>query len=249
MLQEYLVNGGVVTPLAEGYRLNVPSTADMQYVDAQLDDYAKVLPMRFAHAPPQGLQLEARFSHPVGWLKGTAGFGFWNHPFGQAGQVLASPCNVWFFYGSPESNLQVKPGASGHGFKAATLSSPPLPSGNGRVARFVNGALDRVLQLPLLARLAMATAQRMVQAHECLLEIDITQWHRYEIDWQNDSAVFRVDGREVLRAPKPPRGPLGLVIWLDNYKAIAADGRYEFGYVGLTEPQWMEVRGITMKSA
>ncbi len=249
MLQQYLVNGGTVETQTGGYRLSVPITLNTNYVDAQLDDYDKTLPMRFTHAPPQRLQLEARFSHPIGALKGTAGFGFWNHPFGQAGQVLASPCNVWFFYGSPESNLQVKPGGIGHGFRAATLNSPPLPSGNGRVARLVNGALDRVLRLPFLSRLAMAAAQRMVQAHERLIEIDMTQWHHYEIDWQRDLAVFRVDGREVLRAPEPPRGPLGLVIWIDNYKAIAADGRYEFGYVGLNEPQWMEVRGLSIKSA
>ena len=240
-MNHHLINGGRIERAGELYRLIVPPTAHTQYVDAQFDDYAKQLPMRFANRPPQRLRVRARFSHPIGGLKGTAGFGFWNHPFGQAGQMLAAPSNVWFFHGSPESDLRVVRGVAGHGFKAATLNAPPLPPGGGRGARLINGWLDRLLQVPAISRLLMATAQRVVQAHERLLKLDITQWHTYEIDWQRQQAIFRIDGEEVLRAAKPPGGPLGFVAWIDNYKAIAADGRYEFGYIALAQTQWLEL--------
>ena len=102
-LKPHLVNGGWIEWDGERVRLLVPPTSASAYTDAQLDDYDHALPRRFANHPPQRLKLWARFSHPAGVLKGTAGFGFWNHPFTRQGAVLEPPRNVWFFYSSPES--------------------------------------------------------------------------------------------------------------------------------------------------
>ncbi|PJF48983.1 MAG: hypothetical protein D6709_08515 [Chloroflexi bacterium] len=226
-------------------RLTIPPTTRAAYTDAQLDDYEHALPRRFANRPPQRLRLHARFSHPAGALKGTAGFGFWNHPFTRDGAVLEPPCNVWFFYSSPESDIQIAPGAPGHGFKAASLRTP-LPSverqgASGGLARAMMAAGNLALRLPGVSALAMAAARLVVRAREALLDLDMTEWHCYELDWLPDVAVFRVDGAEVLRAPSP-RGPLGFVAWVDNYRAVAArDGQYAFAYVDVPEAQWLEL--------
>ena len=240
-LRTYVVNGGRVEQIGSVYRLSIPPTTESAYVDAQLDDYDKMLPMRFANTPPQRLTLQARFSHPLGQLKGTAGFGFWNHPFGQEGQLLASPCNVWFFHASQESNMRVKPRFAGHGFSAAALNSPPLPTGGGRAGQTLLRGLDRLLHVRSISRMLMAVAQSMVRASERALTHDLTQWHTYELLWETHIARFCVDGHECLRAPAPPPGPLGFVAWIDNYKAIVANGQYQFGYVASTQPQWLEL--------
>jgi len=242
--KDYLINGGRVVRDGAVVRLSIPPTTRAAYADAQLDDYDHIT-RTFANTPPQHVRIRARFSHPSGKLKGTAGFGFWNHPFTQAGGVIEPPRNLWFFYGSPESDMQVVRGMPGHGFKAAVLKSP-LPLGEGGVREAVTKAMivagNLALKLPIARTLAMRAAQRMVRAHEAALDFDMTQWQDYDLLWQRDEAIFCVNGREVLRAPKPPSGSLGFVAWIDNYRATATpDGRYEFGYVDVIEEQWLEL--------
>lgn len=245
MLKPHLVNGGRIEHAHGVYRLIIPPTPAAAYADAQLDDYDHVQPAVFGNAPPRRWAARARFSHAS--LAGTAGFGFWNHPFTRDGGVVAPPRNVWFFYGSPESDLRLVRGSPGHGFKAAMLHTPPLPLGMrsglaGLVSRATGAALDMALRWRPTATVALAAGRAYVRAREAMLDVDMTQWHRYEIDWRADVAILSVDGVERLRATKPPRGPLGFVAWVDNYRASAsADGLYRFAYVETTEPQWMEL--------
>ncbi len=246
-LHEHLVNGGRVEREGELIRLIIPPATSAGYVDAQLDDYDHALPRAFVNRPPQHLRLRARFSHPAGTLKGTAGFGFWNHPFTREGGVLAAPQNAWFFYGSPESDLQLAKGVPGHGFKAASLSSS-LPGREARglragIAQVVMATGNLALRLPFVSSLAMSAAHNLVSAQEMPLDLDMTQWHDFALDWLQDEALFSVDGRVVLRATKPPRIALGFVAWVDNYRAIATpDGRYEFGFVDAPAAQWLEMK-------
>lgn len=59
------------------------------YGDAQLDDYHVDGVMRWR--PPVRMRLRARFSHSEAVLQGTAGFGFWNDPFGMTRGVKSVP--------------------------------------------------------------------------------------------------------------------------------------------------------------
>jgi len=251
-LRHHLVNGGRVECAGDATRLIIPPTADAAYTDAQLDDYEHALPRRFINLPPQRLRLQARFSHPAGVLKGTAGFGFWNHPFTREGGVIEPPRNAWFFYSSPESNMQLVPRLPGHGFKAAVLNTP-LPPATGRgmragLTRALVGAGNLALRFPGISALALAAARSFVQASEAMLAIDLTQWHVYELDWLPTAAIFRVDGEEVLRGPAPS-GPLGFVAWVDNYRAVATrEGRYAFAYVAAAEEQWLELKEVALDS-
>lgn len=248
-LKTHLVNGGQVEQDGDVVRLIIPPTSCAAYTDAQLDDYEHALPHRFINHPPQQLRLRARCSHPIGVMKGTAGFGFWNHPFTREGRVIEPPRNAWFFYSSPESDMRLVRDMPGHGFKAATLDTPLPGSGQeGRRAWLTQALIaagNLALKLPGLSRPALALARRMVTAHECPLDLDLTCWHDYALDWQPDAVTFRVDGRVVLHAPRSVRGPLGLVAWVDNYCASAtADGHYAFAYVDVPETQWMEIEWL-----
>ena len=245
-LREHLINGGRVEREGDLLRLIIPPASSAGYTDAQLDDYEHDLPREFVNTPPQQLRIRARFSHPTGAMKGTAGFGFWNHPFTREGGVIEAPQNVWFFYGSPESNMQLAKGVPGNGFKAASLSSP-LPSVEGRgVGASLTKALmlagNLALKLPGVSTLAMNVARNFIAANEVLLNTDITQWHDYAIDWLPDETIFCVDGQTVMRAARSPHSALGFVAWVDNYRATATpDGQYEFAYVDVPELQWMEM--------
>lgn len=245
----HLVNGGSLDRDGARFRLTIPPTTADAYADAQIDDYEHGLPRVFANTPPVTLRLRARFSHDRGGLRGTAGFGFWNHPFSRAGDVIAPPRNVWFFHGSAESDLRVARGAPGHGFKAAMLNTPPLPLAGGagspgRITRALNVAVNAALRARLLARLAMAAGRAVVVARESMLDEavpDLREWREYALDWRRDVAIFAVDGREALRARRPPLGPLGFVAWIDNYRAVAANGHYAWGYLSSAEAQWMDI--------
>lgn len=245
-LREHLVSGGRVEREGEVIRLIIPPTTSAGYVDAQLDDYEHDLPRTFVNTPPRHLRMRARFSHNAGALKGTAGFGFWNHPFTREGGVLEAPQNAWFFYGSPESDMQLAKGVPGHGFKAASLSSP-LPGRNASglragVSKVVMAAGNLALRIPGVSTLAMTAARSLITPQERLLDLDMTQWHDYALDWRPHEATFSVDGSVVMRVPKPPQIALGFAAWVDNYRATAtAAGQYEFAFVDVPETQWLEL--------
>ncbi|MCL4507559.1 MAG: hypothetical protein M1434_03605 [Chloroflexi bacterium] len=235
-LRDHLVNGGRLERNGNRYRLIIPPVAPDSYSDAQLDDYDHALPRVFSNQPPQRLHVRARFSHRE--PKGTAGFGFWNHPFSREGAVVEPPCNVWFFYSSAESDLRVTRDAPGHGFKAAMLNSGSLP----RPIMVVAGqAFNILLKLPVIANVMMSSARTAIRAKEVLLSVDMTLWHDYALEWLNDVAIFRVDGQEVLRAAHPPRQAMGFAAWVDNYRASAGNNGYRFAYVGAAEEQWLEL--------
>jgi hypothetical protein len=227
-IKQHLVNGGRVEQNGDVYRLIIPPTPATAYADAQLDDYDHALPRVFANAPPVRITFSARFSHPQ--IKGTAGFGFWNHPFSRQGDVIAPPRNVWFFYASPESDMRITNAVPGHGFKAAALNSPPvLPSSPGRLTKAINMALNLALRAPGVSGAVMALARAATRAKEAAITCDMTAWHDYELIWQKDFVAFWVDGREILRAPSPPHQPMGFVAWIDNYRATASpSGGYAF---------------------
>jgi hypothetical protein len=94
---------------------------------------------------------------------------------------------------------------------------------------------------PLMA-LAIRVAQAVFRAHETPLLIDITEWHRYTLSWQHQHLSWHVDGTCVAQSNFAPAGPLGLVIWIDNYRARFTDNG-EFVFDTLPCPaQWLELR-------
>jgi hypothetical protein len=236
-LRSHLVGGGQLRQNGNQYHLAIPPTSDALYTDAQLDDYPHALPHTFSNRPPQIMRLRARFSSAG--IKGTAGFGYWNHPFSRTGAVIAPPANVWFFYSSEESDLQIARGAPTHGLKASVLNSGQYPVGLFRV---LARPLNWLLGVPRLSRVLFSFARSAIRAEELPLHIDMTEWHDYEIDWRKTTAILRVDQQEVLCASHPPTMPLGFAAWIDNYRATAdSSGKYAFAYVPVVQEQWLEL--------
>lgn len=236
-----------------------PSTSRV-YTNAQIDDYHHLRPRDFPWYPPLLLHVRARASHSAwpatpdvlpqdasGYLRGTAGFGFWNASPGITGGPLLPPEAVWFFAASPPSNMALTPGVPGYGWKAQTVHArrpgalaalPPMAA----AALWANISGDE--------RPAARWLNRLTGAREAPLAshtADLRDWHDYEIEWRRDVARFRVDSQEVLAVSSPPLGPLGFVTWIDNQYAIATPrGRLRFGALD-TDEQWLELASLSIQ--
>lgn len=234
-----LIGEAQMEPTPTGLRLVLDGARSDDLSDAELNDLRgrrrHALPWR----PPLRLEVEAVASHPAGTLVGTAGFGFWNDPFDPAQGTAAAPNAVWFFYASPPANMPFVPGGAPNGWKAAALNGGTVP---GPVIS-LGAALLRVPGLNrLLYRVARGSA---LKAAEATLSPRLDEPHTYRIDWRPTAADFWVDGQHVLRAPAPPRVPLGFVAWLDN-NCARETGTADLGYERLAAPQrqWLEIRRV-----
>ncbi len=245
------IGGGSLHVTASALRMAFTSARQGEYSDAQIDDYSGRARSAFPWQPPLRMEVRARSSLPaatknstgesVDILRGTAGFGFWNYPFSIRGDILMLPEAIWFFYASPPSNMALVPDLPGWGWKAQVVHSMRL------------GALAATAPMALTAAWARVTGQmqpaarwmqRLSGAYEALLNIDMTAWHTYVLEWQHREALFWVDGTLVLRAPQPPTRPLGFVAWLDNQYAVATPrGTLRFGTVA-SGPQWFEMDSV-----
>ncbi len=231
-------------------RLVNAETSALRYTDAQIDDTQRLARRAFPWRPPLRLAVRARFSHPgpplvegAGILRGTAGFGFWNDPFLMTGlRVPTLPRAIWFFYASPPSNMKLDLRTPGYGWKAATIDALRWP------AFFL--ALSAPLAVPLmnvrpLYRRLWPVLQRVLRVAEAPVEAPMTEWHTYAIEWGSRSARFSVDDTAVLATDCSPRGPLGLVIWLDNQYLVATPwGRLGYGLLASEGRQWLELESV-----
>lgn len=238
---------------AQTWRLEIPAGPAGRYRLAQLDDYAGLPRRSFLYSPPfqvdrlpVHLELEARAS--AANLPGTWGFGLWNDPFSMAilsgGGLLrlpALPQTAWFFFASPPGYLSLRDDLPAQGWLASVFRSPGWPA-----ALLAPGLLGLpLLLLPAAVRLLRRLGRRIVRQAAAALELDPTAWHHYSLDWQADRVAFQVDGQAVLVTPLAPRGPLGLVTWIDNqYLALPPDGRIRYGALANSAPAWIELRGL-----
>ena len=226
-----------------------------QYTDAQIDDYDNMPRVNYPWRPPLRMQVIARSSLPAAtlssagedtaFLRGTAGFGFWNYPFSVRGDILMLPEAVWFFYASPPSNMALVPGIPGWGWKAQVVHSMRP----GSLAATV--PLAATIAFGLLTgetRPAAHWMQKVSGACEALLPVEMTEWHRYTLEWQRNGASFWVDDTLVLHSPHSPTRPLGFVAWLDNQYALATPrGVLRFGTIS-SGPQWLEMDSVKIES-
>ena len=218
---------------------------------AQLDDYHHLARSDFNWQPPIHMKLQARASIPE--PTGTLGFGFWNDPFtlsiGQAGaarRLPASPQAAWFFYASPPNDLRLAPAVPGHGWKAAVLRAPTIPS-----LLLAPGALGAILaaQIPILRQAVMKLAIRAVDSEETILEAALDQTHTYELHWEEHNVRFSVDHREVLSSAVMPQAPVGFVAWIDNQYAVAsASGGFRFGVIPTSRGQALELTDLRINN-
>ena len=226
-------------------RFVIPHTTRRTYAGAQWHDYHGLRRSNFPHRPPLRFSIRARFSHAADQIGGTAGFGFWNDPFTlSGGGILASPNAFWFFAASPPNDQYLCEGVPGRGWKAASLNTgrwPPMLVATAAVPAIL------LTRLPGLGRPIMKLARRLIKSHERLLDVNMTDWHTYQLAWTETEAAFRVDADIVLRSPAPPAPPLGFILWIDNQYAIASEsGQFQFGLVAHLEERWMEIENLAI---
>lgn len=262
----YVVGHGQVLAVEQGVRLAIGPCAGDGYCDAQLDDYRRcdVHPgsgsdfshkgrhpddMCFTWRPPLQLRIRARFSHPAEEMRGTAGFGFWNDPVGMTGKFrVRPPQSVWFFLAGEPSQMPLALDEPGQGWMAAALDlSWHRACGLLPLAPVLAPALripDVKRRMWPWLRRKMALAGVALTSHGARL----TEWRDYRLIWQRDHSEFFIDGHCVAHLPVAPRGPLGLVVWIDNQWLVATpQGNLRSG-VTTTEAQWLELASLECTS-
>jgi hypothetical protein len=230
----------------KAYRLSIPAGASDTYRLAQLDDYAKTSRGRFPLRYPIQLRLSARASSDA--IPGTWGFGLWNDPFGLSlgfggdpFRLPTLPNAVWFFGASKESYLSFRDasttqrGVAANGFLAQTFRSP----------KFHPLLIPAGLALPFSRTMTRRFMGKVIEEAGIRLSMDVTQWHRYQLDWHENEVLFSVDDTQIFESRISPHPPLGLVIWIDNqYAAFTPEGKIGFGVLANPEPAWLEVKDI-----
>jgi hypothetical protein len=184
-------------------------------------------------------------------LPGTWGFGFWNDPFsvgalaGGGMRLPALPEAAWFFFASAECYLSLRDDLPANGGRAAAFRSSHVPS-----ICLASG----VAGLPLLLigpgrRWLRRLGRNFIQEAAVQLTVDPSIWHAYRLEWRAGQAVFQVDNQPVLSTPVSPRGPLGVVIWIDNqYLAFQPSGALKYGMLPNPEIAWIEIRELQLRS-
>ena len=79
------------------------------------------------------------------------------------------------------------------------------------------------------------------------LDVDVTGWHSYGFTWEEGFVRFKLDGESEMETPISGRGPLGLVVWIDNqYAAFPPSGRFAYGTLGGKTTTWLEIRNLSV---
>ncbi len=216
------------------------------YSNAQIADYVYER-LDFTWRPPLRMTVTAWASAPGDQLRGTAGFGFWNHPFSPDLRRLPHlPQAIWFFFAAPPSDMQLAYGVPGHGWKAAMIdASHP---GALMLAPFAAPAVLLMRAPALYARL-WQPIQRRLRISERLLDGSLlASRHTYTLDWRPDGATFAIDGETIHEAPYAPHGACGFVAWIDNqYAVVTPQGRFRFGVVPVERDQTLVLEQVVIE--
>jgi len=77
--------------------------------------------------------------------------------------------------------------------------------------------------------------------------VDVTQWHRYRLEWSVKHVLFYVDYALMFESPVSPKPPLGVILWIDNqYAVFSPEGKVAFGVLQGAE-EWLEIEELEIK--
>ena len=216
------------------------------YSNAQIADYS-YSNYGFRWSPPVRMTVTAWSDCPAEALRGTAGFGFWNHPFSPDVRRLPRlPQAIWFFFSAPPSNMALAQGVPGFGWKAATIDAT-----RRRAKALAPLALPAMLLMrrPSLYARLWPPIQRVLKIEEHLLDLNLLSTrHTYTLDWRVDGATFAVDGATVFETDCAPRGKAGFVTWLDNqYAVVTPQGELKFGIMPVERVQSLILESVLIE--
>ncbi len=243
-LRHLQLNGGRVEK-ADTLQLLLPPVVE-GYADAQIDDYGHGRRRsRYPWHPGTSLSLRARFSHAQDDLQGTAGFGFWNAPFGDpTTRVPALPQAAWFFFASRPTDLPLAADGPGRGWFASTIDA------GGRDAFLLVPLAPAVLllnQSSALRSCIWPCVQRRMKISFAPIGLPMDRWAQYRLIWLPGGCSFSIEDQVILQTSFSPRGPLGFVCWIDNqYLLVTARGRIKWGVLSTTISQRLELADIRL---
>ena len=264
-MNERATHDAKVERIKDGWRLGIQKGDSLHYRDAQLDDYSQLPRHKFPHRPSSPLRISLSLRARTSSISpaGTWGFGLWNDPFGLSLGFGGSPFHLpalpnaaWFFYASPQNYLSFADNKPAQGFLAQTFRSPkfhPLLMFAGLTLPF-----SRKLTRKLLGKVIQEDATSLWSPTACCQDmqerapalqsqgVDVTQWHRYRLEWEAKRTAWYVDDALVFESPISPKPPLGVIIWIDNqYAAFTPEGKIAFGVLE-GEEEWLEVEDIVI---
>lgn len=239
------VGNGQVVRRQRSLWLTLPRTNDSSYSNAQISDYDPAK-RHFRYKPPIRLTITARASAPAHELKGTAGFGFWNHPFAPNERGFRLPQAVWFFFSAPPNNIPLAKGVSGSGWKAAVMNArrwqflallPTAPIG------FL------LMRIPFFYDRLWGIGQQALGVSEMRLDGNLlSTTHTYELLWRKNGVTFSIDNEVIHQTTTAPKHPLGFVAWMDNqYAIVTPQGQFKFGLVDVPQEQSLVIERIAIQ--
>lgn len=243
-LQRRLSHDGTLMETEHGWRFAIPAGPASRYRLSQLDDHQGLPRKAYPCHPTTTLSLRARVSSQT--IPGTWGFGLWNDPFGFSfgpGSTFfrppALPNTIWFFFASQESYLSFRDDKPAQGFLAQAFRSPS----------FHADLLRAALLLPFVPKTTRRIMSRVIEEEAEAVSVDVTQWHRYRLEWSPKRASFWVDEVSILESAVSPGGPLGLVLWIDNqFAAFTPQGKLRWGLEANQHGEWLEIEDLELNS-
>ena len=243
-------NGQVLRSGNKGWHLGIPPGEAGRYRLAQLDDYGGLARGAFPWPGPVQISLRAKAASRS--VPGTWGFGFWNDPFGLAvikGSKVRFPSlpnSAWFFFASDSNYLSIRDDLPSNGQLAATFQSPSKPP----VKLLLGLPLFSLVFVPPMARWLRRWLRQYIKQDARDFELDPCEWHSYEIERGQEKVTFKIDGQVIHETMTTPRGPLGLVIWIDNqYASWQPDGRIGYGTLANHDAAWLQIDDLEMSPA
>jgi hypothetical protein len=235
---------GKITSTSHGWQLAIFEGPSSRYRLSQLDDYLDLSRSAYRWHPPVTFSLRARISSPL--APGTWGFGLWNDPFGFSffpGESFfrppVLPNSIWFFYASSKNYLSFRNEKPAQGFLAQVFQSP----------RFHPTLLLAGLVFPFSRKSTRRILSRVIDEDSANLNLDVTKWHVYRLEWGRSQSTFWVDESLVFQSRVSPRAPLGIVIWIDNqYAAFRPDGKLKWGLEKNPQREWLEIEQVEINN-
>ena len=154
------------------------------------------------------------------------------------------PQTAWFMHASPPNwlSLQNDPETiPANGFFAGTFRSLRIPSALVRTRTAWLYRYAQSGQSPVSCAGWPAVSSSRMQPG---VDLDVTQWHEYSIQWLQEDCLFRIDGNTIFRTSCSPRPPLGMVLWIDNqFAAWTPQGRLKYGTLA-NPAAWLEIENL-----